>query len=148
MASLACARRSFSVHGPLPRAWVRFCCRDDATRREVIDHMRRQITQRTRTSRTCRSPSRYPCRVNPGNPTLHYWTPAPAATPGWFTCGCGAVGVCEGCLAKSSGKREGEGGGGQGGQRPAAAVAIWCRQHHETVCGKRMPLSSAACLAV
>lgn len=82
--------------------------------------------------------SRYPCRVNPGNPTLHYWTSAPAVVPGWFTCGCGAVGVCEGCLARSGG----------GSQRPAAAVAVWCRRHHETVCGKRMPLSGAARMAM
>jgi hypothetical protein len=81
---------------------------------------------------------RYPCRGNPGNPTLHYWTSAEAAASGWFTCTCGAVGVCEGCLAKSGSER----------QRPPAEVAVWCQRHHETVCGKRLPLCGAASLAV
>ena len=97
-------------------------------KKEVIDSVR---TQRAQTNRSA-------CWVSPGNPTLHYWTPASAAVPGWFTCGCGAVGVCEGCLATHGG----------GSQRPAAAVAVWCRTHHETVCGKRMPLSGAASLAL
>jgi hypothetical protein len=51
---------------------------------------------------------------------------------------CGAVGVCEGCLAKQGGEK----------RQPASTVAVWCRTHHETVCGKRMPLSGAASLAV
>jgi len=82
--------------------------------------------------------NQYPCQTNPGNPTLHSWTATGAAVVGWFTCACGAVGVCEGCLAKQGGEK----------RRPTAAVAVWCRQHHETVCGKRMPLSGAASLAV
>jgi hypothetical protein len=77
----------------------------------------------------------YPCRTTPGNPTLHYWQVA--ATPGWFQCaGCGVAGACLGCLAKS------------GGQLPREAVGVWCVRHHEVICGKRMPLSGAASLAV
>jgi hypothetical protein len=95
-----------------------------------------QGEQRRRGRRT--RMDRYPCRGNPGNPTLHYWTSAEAAAAGWFTCACGAVGVCEGCLAKQEGAK----------RRPAAALAVWCQRHHETVCGKRLPLRGAASLAV
>jgi hypothetical protein len=77
-----------------------------------------------------------PCRDTSGNPTLRIWRASAAAGVGWFSCSCGAVGVCEGCLAKT------------GGQRPVQAIAVWCTTHHETICGKRMPLRGAASLAV
>ncbi len=79
--------------------------------------------------------SRYPCRMTPGNPTLHVWQAA--AVSGWFSCvGCGTVGVCSGCLART------------GGQRPPQTIAVWCAPHHAVVCGKRVPLAGAASLAV
>lgn len=88
-----------------------------------------------RMGRATRSTQHYPCRTTPGNPTLHYWQPG--AVSGWFTCaGCGVVGVCQGCLAK------------RGGQAPAHAIAVWCVNHHATVCGKLMPIQGAASLAV
>ena len=98
---------------------------------------RRGGSRRRKEGRSSRS-DQYPCRGNPGNPTLHYWTPAGVAAVGWFICACGAVGVCEGCLVQQGGEK----------RRPAAALAVWCRRHHETVCGKRLPLSGAASLAV
>ena len=79
--------------------------------------------------------SRYPCRMTPGTPTLHVWQPTTVS--GWFSCvGCGVVGVCSGCLART------------GGQRPPQTVAVWCASHYVTVCGKRFPLSGAASLAM
>src|SRR5260221_5471886 len=40
----------------------------------------------------------YRYRMTPGNPTRHVWQPTTVC--GWFSClGCGAVGVCSGCLA-------------------------------------------------
>jgi len=106
---------------------------------EVIKDMRRHMgSGRRMRGGGSRRIDPYPCQSNPGNPTLHYWTPAGSAVVGWFTCACGAVGVCEGCLAKQGGEK----------RRPTAAVAVWCRPHHETICGKRLPLSGAASLAV
>jgi hypothetical protein len=103
-----------------------------------MSSVRQRVQNRRRSKRRSRRADRYPCQSNPGNPTLHYWTPTEAVAAGWFTCVCGAVGVCEGCLAKQGSEK----------RRPPAALAVWCRDHHETVCGKRLPLCGAASLAV
>jgi hypothetical protein len=77
----------------------------------------------------------FPCQVAPGTPILHVWQAA--AVAGWFLCsGCGVVGVCVGCLAR---RRT---------TRPALAIPLWCAEHHATVCGKRVPLSGAASVAL
>jgi hypothetical protein len=31
---------------------------------------------------------------------------------------------------------------------PADAIQVWCEQHHAILCGKRLPLSGTASLAI
>lgn len=79
----------------------------------------------------------YPCRMVPGNPTLHVWRAAGGCGEGWFACdGCGAAGACVGCLARREMKP------------PADAIPVWCERHHAILCGKRLPLSGTASLAI